>query len=175
MVDGIADLLVRPEQAGDGPAVAAVLAAAFDRPDEAALVTRLREAGALAVALVAAREGRVVGHVALSPVTVDGAPGGGAWLGLGPLAVQPEQQGHGVGSALVAAALDAARGMGAVAVFVLGRATFYNRFGFAEASPLGWRCPYPAPSAAFRVQRLDPDRAPPPGIVRYHPAFDDLG
>lgn len=175
MEDGIAYLLVRPERPGDEPAVAAVLATAFGQPDEAALVARLCAAGALSASLVAEHRGAVIGHVALSPVTVDGAPGGGAWLGLAPLAVRPEQQGRGIGSALVAAALDAARGMGTAAVFVLGRSTFYDRFGFAEAAPLGWRCTYPAASAAFRVRQLDPSRAPPPGIVRYHPAFDDFG
>jgi putative acetyltransferase len=62
---------------------------------------------------------------------------------------------------------------GAEAVFVLGRSSYYAPLGFAAAAPLGWRCTYDAPTSAFRVTRLG-DAVPPPGTVRYHPAFDAL-
>lgn len=163
---------VRWERPGDGAAIADAVAAAFGRRDEAGLVDRLRAAGALAVSIVADRAGAVVGHAALSPVTVDGLAG--AWLGLAPLAVRPDDRRRGVGAALVAAALDEARAAGIAAAFVLGRPGYYARLGFAEAAPGGWRCAYPVPSPAFRVALLDPSRAPPPGTVRYHPAFDAL-
>jgi putative acetyltransferase len=166
--------LLRPEARDDAAAIADTVAAAFGQPAEALLVARLREAGALTTSIVAEVGGHVVGHVALSPVTVDAAEGGGRWLGLAPLAVRPEHQRRGIGAALVAAALAAARGMGATAVFVLGDPGYYDRLGFEEAAPQGWACTYPAPSPAFRVHRLDPGATPPSGTVRYHPTFDAL-
>jgi putative acetyltransferase len=165
---------LRPEELADATAIADTIAAAFGRPEEALLVARLREAGALTVSIVAEVDGGVVGHVALSPVTVDAAEGGGRWLGLAPLAVRPEHQRRGIGAALVTAALAASRAQGAAAVFVLGDPGYYDRLGFAESALQGWGCIYPVPSPAFRVHRLDPDAAPPSGTVRYHPAFDAL-
>ena len=63
----------------------------------------------------------------------------------------------------------------AAVVSVLGRPDFHDPLGFAEAAPLGWRCIYDVPSAAFRVHRLGEGAGlPPSGTVRYHPAFDSL-
>ena len=104
-----------------------------------------------------------------------GEPGGGRWLGLGPLAVAPEHQRQGIGSALVRRAVELAQERGTSAVFVLGAPHYYGRLGFDAAAPFGWRCTYDAPEPAFRVCRLgDPAQLPPPGTVLYHPAFDAL-
>jgi putative acetyltransferase len=172
------ELSVRPERPGDGAGVARVVSAAFGQSAEADLVARLRDRGALAASLVAEAGGKVVGHVALSPVSVDGRAGGGRWLGLAPLAVDPDRQRQGVGHRLGSAALDAAAGDGgAVVVFVLGRSRYYGALGFEEAARFGWRCAYDAPSAAFRARLLGSPAAedlPPAGTVRYHEAFDGL-
>lgn len=165
-------LMIRPETAGDGAAVSLVLADAFKGAGEARLVEALRAAGALTTSLVAVAGGRVLGHAALSPVTVERSAG--PWLGLGPVAVAGEAQGRGIGRRLVAEAVAAAEAAGAAAVFVLGHSTYYAALGFDEAAACGWRCTYPAPAAAFRVRRLDPSRLPPAGIVRYHAAFEAL-
>jgi len=172
----IGELSVRPERPGDEDGIAKVVNAAFGQTAEADLVARLRDRGALAVSLVAEAGGQVVGHVALIPVTVDGRSGGGRWLGLAPLAVDPDRQRQGVGRRLAAAALDAAaRGNGAV-VFVLGDSGYYGALGFEEAVQFGWRCTYDAPPAAFRVRLLGgpAEDLPPAGTVRYHEAFDGL-
>jgi putative acetyltransferase len=168
-------LTLRPEAPGDEAVIGSVVTAAFGQPDEAELVARLRSAGALAASLVAETEGRIVGHAALSPVTIAGAEGGARWLGLAPLAVSPDRQRHGIGRQLVAAALDTARAQGAAAVFVLGRPAYYGPLGFDQADALGWRCVYDVPPAAFRVARLvSGGEAPPPGLVGYHSAFEAL-
>lgn len=165
---------LRLEQTGDAPEIAAVLTEAFRGADEAALVERLREAGALTVSLVALEHGRIEGHAALSPITIEGAPGSPRWLGLAPVAVRPGRQGRGLGRRLVEAALAQATALGGAAVFVLGHPDYYGSLGFTEAARSGWRCSYPAPSTAFRVRLLARDGLPPPGTVAYHPAFDGL-
>jgi putative acetyltransferase len=173
----IGELSVRPERPGDEDSVGGVVSAAFGQTAEADLVVRLRDRGALAVSLVAEGAGELVGHVALSPVTVDGRSGGGHWLGLAPLAVRPDRQRQGVGRRLVAAALDAATRDGGAVVFVLGHSRYYGALGFEEAARFGWRCAYDAPPAAFRARLLGSPAAedlPPAGTVRYHEAFDGL-
>ena len=173
----ISELSVRPERAGDEDDIARVVSAAFGQAAEADLVARLRGQGALVVSLVAETAGEIVGHVALSPVAVDGRAGGGRWLGLAPLAVEPDRQRQGIGRRLAAAALDAAARGGGAVVFVLGDSRYYGALGFEEAIRLGWRCTYDAPSAAFRVRLLGGPAAedlPPAGTVRYHGAFDGL-
>lgn len=126
---------IRTETPADVAAIGQVVDAAFrgaphSDGTEAAIVEALRAAGALTLSLVARADGRpggrIVGHVAFSPVTVNGA--GADLMGLGPLAVLPEAQGRGIGAALVRAGL--AR-LGARGCVVMGNPGYYRRFGFA--------------------------------------------
>lgn len=64
----------------------------------------LRAGGRLQVSLVAEEEGRIVGHVAFSPVTI---PGGLVGAGLAPVAVLESHQGKGIAARLVRAGLAA--------------------------------------------------------------------
>ena len=82
------------------PAIHALTDAAFrDVPHssgtEAAIVDALRDAGALTLSLVAEEQGRIVGHVAFSPVTINGEAS--RWFGLGPVSVEPLEQRRGIG------------------------------------------------------------------------------
>ena len=87
-------VLIRPEALADAPAIFGVTEAAFRTAAQSAgteqfIVSALRRAGALAVSLLAELDGSVIGHVAVSPVTVsDGSPG---WYGLGPISVLPPE------------------------------------------------------------------------------------
>ena len=169
------ELILRPEEPGDRDAIAGTVRAAFGREAEAELVAALRSSGGLAHSLVAVAGDAVVGHVALSPVAVAGEADGERWLGLGPLAVLPARQNHGIGRRLVQGALAEAVAAGAAAVFVLGKSSYYRSLGFDAAVEHGWRCVYEVPEPAFRVRRLGPEsELPPPGTVRYHAAFDAL-
>jgi putative acetyltransferase len=166
-------VIVRPERPDDVRDVFTIHEAAFGRPDEARLVARLRQEARPSVSLVAEREGRRIGHVFFSPVTIEGAPGMAAG-GLAPVGVLPDEQGHGAGGALIRAGIDAARGLGWELLVVLGDPAYYGRFGFVLAAPHGIHYESHAFDRGFQVQPLAPgaiDRAR--GWVRYHPAFSE--
>jgi putative acetyltransferase len=166
------DLAIRPDGPADRSSITRLAAAAFGRDEEALLIERLREAGALTVSLVAIiGDHDLVGHVALSPVSIGGAALGRRWLGLGPLAVRPDRQRAGIGAALVQAALAAGDQGSTELIVVLGEPDYYRRFGFEPASRYGLSLPWPVPDEAF-MARLATERLPPPGVVGYHPAFD---
>jgi putative acetyltransferase len=117
----------------------------------------------------------VVGHIFFSPVTVERAPRQALWMGLAPMAVQPERQRRGIGSALVRGGLAACRALGAHGVVVLGHPQYYPRFGFAPAARFGLRSTYSVPDDTFMALELAPGaRASVGGLVRYAPAFDEL-
>lgn len=124
---------VRKEIPADIPAIEAVTTAAFRFAEHSSgteqyIVAALRDAGQLAISLVAEDRGRVVGHVAASPVTLsNGTPD---WYGLGPVSVVPRHQAQGVGTLLVTGALRALRALGAAGCVVLGDPGYYARFGF---------------------------------------------
>ena len=162
-------LRIRPETPADREAVHALNTAAFGQPDEADLVDRLREQARPYLALVAEDAGEIVGHIAFSPVTVEGAT---EVLGLAPMAVHPDRQRSGIGSALVRAGLRACAEADGVAVVVLGHPAYYPRFGFAPAHTFGLACAYDAPTEAFMALELTPGAlAAATGVVHYHPAF----
>ena len=168
------DLQIRTEYPDDLPAISTVHRRAFATTAEAELVAALREQAHPLVSLVAELEGLVVGHVLFSPVTHDERDDL-TLLGLAPLAVLPEHQRQGIGSALVATGLDACRQRGADAVVVLGHAAFYPRFGFVPAARFSIRCEYDVPAANFMALELKPQIfAGKAGTVRYHPAFAAL-
>lgn len=170
-------LVVRRERPSEAAAVEAVVAAAFARepgvrPAEAALVERLREdAGALPrLALVAEVGGVVVGHVVCSRGWVDAS----LVLGLGPLAVAPERQGQGVGSALMHAVLAAAEALEEPLVALLGAPGYYGRFGFAPSAGEGIAAPDPRWGEHFQVRWLAAAPGALAGAFRYAAPFDEL-
>ena len=120
----------------DNDAVERVNRAAFETAAEAGLVRRLRASARPLVELVAEDDGEIVGHIVFSPATLCADTDFPA-MGLGPMAVIPEHQRQGVGSALLRAGLERCRELGRGAVFVLGHPEFYPRFGFVPASRYG--------------------------------------
>jgi putative acetyltransferase len=161
-------IVVRDERPEDLAAIRAVNDAAFDQPLEGRIVDALRAHGAVRLSLVAEVDGHVVGHILFSPVTSAGAEG----LGLGPMAVAPDQQRRGVGAALIDAGLARLRAAGCPFVVVLGHDGYYTRFGFVPASRHGLRCEWDVPDDAFMVHVLDPAAtAAAAGLVRYRPEF----
>jgi putative acetyltransferase len=147
---------------------AAFLDAEHRSGTEQYIVAALREAGQLSVSLVAEIDGRIAGHVAVSPVKIsDGSEG---WYGLGPISVLPAFQRQGVGSRLMQSALAALRERGARGCVLLGDPAYYRRFGFAPDA----RLMLPGvPPQYFQV--LPFGDAVPAGTVAYHAAFNALG
>lgn len=126
-------LLIRPESSGDVLGIREVTVEAFaehpiSRQTEHLIVEALRAAGALDVSLVAVDDDRILGHVAFSRAVVGDAESG--WYLLGPIAVLPDRQGRGIGSALVEAGLSEIRSRDAVGCVLVGDPGYYGRFGF---------------------------------------------
>lgn len=161
--------LIRDETSGDEAAIAEVTALAFagaahSDGTEAAIVAQLRAGGDLALSLVIDRGTATIGHVAFSPVTIDGHHDG--WFGLGPVSVLPERQGQGLGSELIERGLERLQESGAAGCVVLGDPGFYRLFGFAHDP----RLRYPGPAAEY-FQRLLFTGAAPSGTVAYARGF----
>ena len=141
-------LEIRPEQGEDRTAVLRVIAAAFgDHGEQVADIWsslgRHRRSG-----LVAEHGGAVVGHVGLSQGWVDARPAlVEVWV-LSPLSVEPGHQSSGIGTALVAAAVETARRSGVPALFLEGSPDYYGARGFERADRRGF-----LPAALERTPR----------------------
>lgn len=171
-------LLVRREAPGETAASTGVHARAFPTPDgastpvEVTLLHQLRSSDAWLprLSLVAATcTGEVVGHVVCTRAHVAGHP----VLALGPVAVVPDRQGQGVGSALLHALLAAAEAYDEPLVGVLGEPAFYGRFGFVPSTRVGVEAPDPGWAEYFQVRTLSAHRTGLRGGFRYPPPFDD--
>ena len=147
---------IRREQPGDEPAIADLTTAAFGQPDEAQIVDAIRKAGRPAISLVAIEGADLVGHILFTPVQFEPPRSGIELMGLAPMAVAPDRQRRGIGSALVREGLRQCARAGSRAVVVVGHPGFYPRFGFRSGSTFGLRCEYPVPDEVFMVVELLP-------------------
>ncbi|BAV35057.1 N-acetyltransferase GCN5 [Sulfuricaulis limicola] len=162
-------IVIRSETAADVNAITEVTVAAFQTLEisqhtEQFIVAALRAARALTVSLVAEADGRVIGHIAFSPVTI--SDGTRNWYGLGPVSVLPEYQRRGIGSALIREGLSRLKALGAAGCCLVGHPAYYRRFGFENAP--GLVCEG-APQDVFFALPLDGQV--PQGTVEFHEAF----
>ena len=165
---------LRHETPDDIAAIEAVTIAAFANAPhtshtEQFIVRALRAANELTLSIVAEEHGQVVGHVALSPVTITDSQGRQAvgWYGLGPISVLPPRQGHGIGSRLLEQALSELRAMRAAGCVLLGEPAYYGRFGFQAHA--GLQLPG-VPPGYFMARALH--GTVPEGIAHYSDAFN---
>ncbi|WP_030158758.1 GNAT family N-acetyltransferase [Streptomyces sp. NRRL S-244] len=166
--------ITRAETRADVPAIRAVNLAAFDTPLEADLVDALRTDSSWidGLSIVSADaggdgDGEPVGHALLTRCHIGDTPA----LCLAPVAVLPEYQKTGAGSAAVRAALRAAKDMGERYVTVLGHPAYYPRFGFTRASAHGIGLSIEVPDEAMMALTLDEAHPLPSGTVRYADPF----
>jgi putative acetyltransferase len=167
------DLVIREETEADLCAITEVTVAAFkalavSNSTEQYIIEALRGAKALTLSLVAAVDGRVVGHVAFSPVTIsDGSQG---WYGLGPLSVLPDYQRQGIGMALVTEGLARLKTLSAEGCCLVGHPAYYPHFGFENR--LGLVHEGVPPEVFFALSFTGHW---PQGVVTFHESFEADG
>lgn len=162
--------ITRAETSADISTIRDISLAAFDTPLEADLVDALRADPSWinGLSIVAtAHDGKLIGHALLTRCHIDDTPA----LCLGPVAVWPECQRTGAGSAAIRASLQAAKELGEHFVTVLGHPTYYPRFGFTRASKHGIGLSIDVPDEAMMALTLDADHPLPRGTVHYAAPF----
>ena len=166
-------IVIRSERDSDANAIAEVTAAAFDTLEisnhtEQFIIEALRAVGALKLSLVAELDGRVIGHIAFSPVAI--SDGTQNWYGLGPISVLPAYQRQGVGKALIRKGLSRLKKMGAGGCCLVGHPEYYIKFGFQNLPGLVLEG---VPPEVFFG--LSFDGRIPQGSVAFHEAFKAEG
>jgi putative acetyltransferase len=167
------EIVIRSETGADVSAIAEVTVAGFktlaiSNHTEQFIIAALRAAKALKVSLVAELDGRVVGHVAFSPVRI--SDGSQNWYGLGPVSVLPEYQRQGIGKALIQEGLSILKDLNAQGCCLVGDPQYYRQFGFRNISGLIHEG---VPQEVFLALSLD-EHAP-QGIVMFHDGFKAHG
>jgi len=162
-------MIIRKETNSDIDEIFNVTKAAFENQEyshqtEQYIVNALRKADALTLSLVAEIDGKVVGHIAFSPVEIsDGSDG---WYGLGPVSVIPELQRKGIGKALINEGLSILKDMSAKGCALVGNPEYYKRFGFRNIPELIYEG---IPQEYFLVLPFSDNEAK--GAVTFHEGF----
>jgi putative acetyltransferase len=166
-------IVIRTETDADVSSITEVTVAAFKTLEisnhtEQFIIAALRAAGALTLSLVAEVEGRVIGHIAFSPVTI--SDGTRNWYGLGPVSVLPAYQRQGVGKALIREGLARLKAMNAQGCCLVGHPDYYRKFGFINMPGLVLEG---VPQEVFFALSFDGQY--PHGNVSFHEAFKTDG
>lgn len=163
---------IRCESLSDYAAIAEVNILAFGQENEAKLVEEIRcsQGYIPELSLVAEIDGAIVGHILFSYIDLIGEESLQV-LSLAPMAVIPQFQRRGIGSALVEAGLEKANAIKEALVIVLGHPHFYTRFGFQPSVNYKITSPFPVPEDVFMVKPLQTYHQKYQGKVVYPPAF----
>jgi putative acetyltransferase len=165
----IDQIIIRDEKEEDFSVITDLTSKAFETLEvsdhtEQFVVLALRQAQALTVSLVAELDGKVVGHIAFSPVNL--SDGTTDWYGLGPVSVIPKLQKNGIGKRLIEEGLARIKKLGAKGCCLVGHPEYYGQFGFVHTDELSVEgCP---PEVFFA---LPFDGRMPKGKVMFHQAF----
>lgn len=161
---------LRREQPGDEASIRKLTKLAFkpmsfSTGTEAPIVDDLRREGDLTLSIVATSAGEIVGHIAFSPVTINGKSAG--WFALGPVSVLPSLQGEGIGAALIEEGTATLRSAGATGCVLTGDPRYYRRFGFQSDGKLTYRN---LPTSVVQSLPFKGDHAS--GVLVFSPAFE---
>ena len=162
---------IRLEKTGDEKEIFDLTAVAFEPMAysdgaEPQVVNDLRADGDLTLSIVAVKNGKIVGHVAFSPIAI--SDNDINWFGLGPISVLPELQRTGIGSAIINKGLSLLKEKGAAGCALIGDPNYYGRFGFIGDGRLKYQ---QLPDAL--VQGLSFNDFYPEGVLTFRPAFGD--
>ncbi len=161
---------IRQEEITDYTLVEKLVQAAFktaEHPDENAyhLVAKLRKSDGFIkeLSLVAEENGEILGHIIFTKAKIAAVNA----LALAPLAVSPQAQRKGVGTALIKRGHQIAKDMGYDIIVVLGSEKYYPRVGYKPASLLGIKAPFEAPDANFMAISLSGSTEQINGTIEY--------
>ena len=130
-------MIVRAETPDDHDTIRQIVDEAFGDTITSKIVDGIRASDRFVpeLSLVAVSEGQSLGHVISSYVDV--VPGTSRVLQVGPLAVVPLQQRHGIGTALMHETIRIADELGEPLLLIEGSPKYYGRFGFTRADAVG--------------------------------------
>ena len=173
------DYIIRKEKTVDFSVIREINLKAFENGvNEANLIELIRDSENFIsdLSLVAAmRDGEIIGHILFSIIHLVTEQGTVPTLGLAPMAVKPDYQNSGIGSALVNEGIKACKALGYDHIFVLGHPNFYPRFGFSPASQFGIKSPFPVPEEVFMALELKKGSLSGlQGKIKYPPAFNTV-
>jgi putative acetyltransferase len=168
---------IRSERPGDIAMIRDINERAFGRLSEANLVDRLRANCEQIISLVAESiDGTLIAHALFAPATIECDDGRSiAGAALGPIAVLPEFQRRGAGSALIRAGIEQLETANSPFIVVLGHPEYYPRFRFVPAqSTYGIRSRWSVRDEVFMIRILDAAAMRDvKGIARYRAEFSD--
>lgn len=170
---GTRTVLIRTEKDTDDSAISDVTKSAFETVEisnqtEPFIIEALRSAQALTISLVAEVGGRIVGHIAFSPVTMSDDTKD--WYGLGPVSVRPDLQREGIGKALIQEGLSRLKNLKAKGCCLVGHPEYYRKFGFKNVEGLVYEG---VPQEVFFALSFDGNI--PQGKVKFHEGFKASG
>ena len=166
-------VIIRNETDDDISTITEVTVEAFktlevSNQTEQYIIEALRAAKALTLSLIAEVGGKVVGHIAFSPVAI--SDGTMNWYGLGPVSVLPEFQRKVIGKALIQEGLSRLQDIGAKGCCLVGHPQYYRKFGFENVAGLTLEG---VPQEVFFA--LSFDGRIPQGNVTFHEGFKANG
>jgi putative acetyltransferase len=162
---------IMAEEPRHRPAVLEVSRRAFKGEAEAQLIEALDRDGQVIASLVAVDGDEVSGHILFSRLDVEVEAQPIRAAALAPMAVLPDRQRQGIGTALVNRGLAELRAQGVEAVSVVGHPDYYRRFGFRHDLVADLASPFTQYDAFMGLELLDGALAGRPGACRYPKAF----
>lgn len=165
---------IRKEGPGDFTVIKKINDLAFGQEQESKIIDSLRKNCDNLLSFVADDDGKVVGHIMFSPVMISGTEEPIWGMGLGPMAVLPEYQRRGIGSALVKEGIRILKDRNCPFIILVGHPEYYPRFGFKKASLYRIKCQWEVPEEAFMILVLDESAmSGVSGIAKYRDEFNE--
>ena len=167
----------RPERPGDEPAIAGVVERAFGDRLVADLASALRASPDWIdeLSFLAEDAGRLTGHILFTRSLLDAPSRLVDVLALSPVSVAPDDQGRGIGSALIRYGLGQVARRREPLDFLEGSPRYYQRFGFEPGGMHWFRRPsLRIPEPAFQVLKHKTYEPWMTGTLVYSRVFWDL-